>query len=140
MSTGFQLGRNDGGTDLYNGTATAGQTLIAAQTTLTAAATVIASSMAICVPVAGSTAVTLPMNSATGSPITISNMAATAVTLLVFPPWNPTTGAVAGGKIYGAAAGLPSANASISVAQGRSVVLCPHPNGIDYTAVWGAIA
>ncbi|NVN99301.1 MAG: hypothetical protein HXX17_08255 [Geobacteraceae bacterium] len=140
MTQSIQLGRFDGGADLYNGTATAGQITIAAQTTLVAATTTVQSGIAVATPITGSTALALPMNSQVGSPIVITNTAATAVSLLVFPPWNNVTGAVAGGKIYGAAAALPSANASITVAQGRSVALWPHANGIDYTAIWSAVA
>lgn len=140
MPVSIQIGRADGGAELFNGTATTGQTTLAVQTTLVAATTTVTGGINIAVPIAGSTAMALPMNAQVGSPIVVTNNAATAVTLLVFPPWNNVTAAVAGGKIYGAAAALPSANASVSIAQGRSIAFWPHPNGIDFTAIWSAVA
>jgi hypothetical protein len=133
MPAALQFGRADNGAEFFNGTATTGQTTIAAQTTLVAATTELTGGLCVTVPVAGSTAVRLPLNQALGSPITVVNHAATAVTLLVFPPWNAGTGAAAGGKINNG-----SANASVSVAQGKSAVFYPHPNGVDYTAVLSA--
>jgi uncharacterized secreted protein with C-terminal beta-propeller domain len=125
------FGRADGSTELFNGTATAGQTLIAAQTTLVAAATKLTGQVCPCIPVAGSTAVRLPQGAS--APIVVINNAASAVTLLVFPPWNEATGAVAGGKINNG-----SANASLSVAQNAKAVFYPHANGVDFTAITSA--
>jgi hypothetical protein len=140
MTQSIQIGRADGGADLYNGTATTGQITIAAQTTLVAAATTLQSGLAVATPITGSTALVLPKNSALGSSITVTNTAATAVSLLIFPPWDNVAVAAAGGKIYGAAASLPSANTSVTIAQGRSATFLPHPNGIDYTCIWSAVA
>ena len=142
MTTSFQFGLANGGFDSYNGTAGAGvgQITIAAQTTQVAAATVIQSGLVLAVPVAGSTALMLPMTAPVGSPITVTNAAATAVSVTVFPPWNALLAAASGGKIYGTQAALPAANAGVAVAQGRTVQFIPHANGIDYTAIWSAIA
>lgn len=132
MSTpGIQLARADGGTELFS--AVAGESAIAVQTTLVAAATRLVSGLNRVVPIAGSTAVTLPMNQPVGVPITVANYAASAITLLVFPPWNTVTAAVAGGAIQGG-----SANASFSVAQSKTATFYPLPNGIDYVAVLSA--
>lgn len=133
MPKSIQLGRNDNDFELLNGTATTGQTTIAVQTTLVAGTTELSGGHNVAVPIAGSTAVRLPKDAAVGSPIVVVNNAATAVTLLVFPPWNTATGAAAGGKINGAAA-----NASFSVAQNKSAIFYPHLNGIDFTAVLSA--
>lgn len=133
MSNSVGFGRFDNGAEFFNGTPTAGQTTIAAQTTLVAAATKASGGLCVTVPVAGSTAFRLPKNHPVGSPITIANYAATAVTLLVFPPWDEEAAAVAGGKINNG-----SANASFSVAQNKVAVFHPHPNGIDYSAVLSA--
>jgi len=123
MGYSTQIGRADGGTEIG--------VVPAAQTTLVAGTTEVPGAINQIVPVAGSTAVRLPFGA--GGPIVIKNLAATAVTLLVFPPWNPMTNAAAGGKINGG-----SGNASISVAQNASAVLFPHANGIDFTAVVGS--
>lgn len=123
MAFGIALGRQDGGVDLG--------TVPAAQTTLVAGTTEINGALTSVVPVAGSTAVRLPMRSS--APLVVVNHAATAVTLLVFPPWNTATGAAAGGKINNG-----TADASFSVAQNKSAVFYPHPNGVDYTAVLSA--
>ena len=130
MSQGFQFARADGGMELLNGTATTGQVTIAVQTTLVAATTKLTSGLNVAVPVAGSTALRLPKDQPLGSPIVLVNHAASAVTLLVFPPWNEETAAAAGGKINNG-----SANASFSVAQNKSCIFYPHANGVDYTAV-----
>lgn len=140
MPQSFSFGRADGGTELFNGTATTGQTTLAAQTTLVAAATKATGGLNVVTPIAGSTAFRLPKDVAVGSPIVVTNTAATAVALSVFPPFDDVAAAAAGGKIYGAAITLPAANAAVSVGQGRTVVFYPHPNGIDFTAVWGAVA
>lgn len=127
-SVGFA--RADNGFERFNGTATTGQTTIAAQTTLVAGTTKLTGGLCVCIPVAGSTAVRLPKDHAVGSPIVVANHAATAVTLLVFPPWNEATAAAGGGKINNG-----SGDASFSVAQNKTAVFYPHPNGVDYTAV-----
>lgn len=133
MTLGFQLQRADGGVELFNGTATPGETTLAVQTTLVAATSRITSGFNRVIPIAGSTAVALPKNQPVNSPITISNQAATAVTLLVFPPWDDVANAAAGGKVQNG-----SANASFSVAQNKVATFYPHPNGIDYSAVLSA--
>jgi hypothetical protein len=133
MTQGFQFARNDGGVELFNGTATAGETTIAVQTTLVAAASRLTSGFNRAIPIAGSTALLLPKGQPVGSPITVANYAATAVALLVFPPWDDVTVAVAGGKIQNG-----SANASFSVAQNKVATFYPHANGIDYSAVLSA--
>lgn len=133
MSQGFQFARNDGGAELFNGTATTGETLIAAQTTLVAGATRLSSGFNRAVPVSGSTALVLPQNQPVGAPITVANYAATAVALLVFPPFNDTTGSAAGGKINNG-----TANASFSVAQGKVATFYPLPGGVDYAAILSA--
>lgn len=140
MPQSFAFGRADGGAELFAGTATGGQTTLAAQTTLVAAATKATGGLNVVTPIAGSTAFRLPKDAAVGSPIVVTNSAATAVALLVFPPFDEVAAAAAGGKIFGWQAALPTANASMAVAQGRTVVLYPHPNGIDFTAIWSAIA
>jgi hypothetical protein len=89
-----------------------------------------------CPASAGVTAVRLPLNAAAGSPITVVNTAGTATALLVFPPLN-NAGAAAGGKVYGTATS-PAADASTSIAQGKSATFWPHPNGIDFSVVLGA--
>lgn len=139
MTTGYSFGRSDGGADLYNDTATVGSITVANQTTLVAAATVLQSALAV-VTLSAAKAVTLPKAQAVGSPIVVTNASPGASTLTVFPPWDVVAGAAAGGKIYGAATGSPTANAGVAVAQGRTVTFWPHPNGIDWTAVWGAVA
>ena len=133
MSQGFQIARNDGAVELFNGTATAGETTLAAQTTQVAAASRLTSGVNRVIPIAGSTAVLLPKDQSIGSPIVVGNYAATAVALLVFPPWNDTTNAASGGKIQNAAA-----NASFSIAQGKTATFYPLPNGVDYVAVLSA--
>jgi len=133
MPISTQFARADGGVEFFNGTATAGQTTIAVQTTLVAAATTATGGLCVTVPVTGSTALVLPKNGSVGSPITIVNHAATAVALLVFPPWDAVAGAAAGGKINNG-----TANASFSVAQNKAATFYPHPNGNDYTAVLSA--
>lgn len=79
-------------------------------------------------------AVRLPLNFPVGSPILVHNTGAAA--LLVFPPLT-VAGAAAGGKIYGTAA-APAADASFSVAAGKSAIFYAHPNGIDFIGVIGA--
>lgn len=138
MPASFQFARADGGPELYNGVATLGQTTIAVQTTLVAGTTEVNASMAVVNPAAGSTALRLPLNAATGSAIVVANVGTT--TALIFPPWNSVTNAAAGGRIYGAAVAIPGANASVSLATNRTATFYAHPNGIDYTVVWGAIA
>lgn len=133
MPQGVMFGRHDNGFERFNGTATTGQTTIAAQTTLVAATTKITGGTNVCVPVSGSTAVRLPKDHPVGSPIVIANHAATAVALLVFPPWNEVTGAAAGGKINNG-----SADASFSVAQNKTAIFYPHENGVDFTATLSA--
>jgi hypothetical protein len=120
MSQGFQFGRADGGCELFNGAATTGQTTIAVQTTQVAAASRLTSGVNSLVPVTGSTAVLLPKNQPLGVPIVVQNLAATAVTLLVFPAWDDVANAASGGKI-----GSGAANASFSVAQNKSAVFFP---------------
>lgn len=129
MSNSIMLGRADNGFDLFNGTATPGQTTIAVQTTLVAATTELTGGVNVAVPIAGSTAVRLPKDAAVGSPIVVANHAATAVALLVFPPWNTAANAAAGGKINGTAA-----NTALSVPQNKSAVFYPHPDGISFSA------
>lgn len=133
MSNSVAFGRADNGFERFNGTATTGQTTIAVQTTLVAATTKLSGGLCVCVPIVGSTAVRLPKDHPVGSPITVVNHAATAVALLVFPPWNEVTAAVGGGKINNG-----SADASFSVAQLKSTTFYPHANGVDYTAVLSA--
>lgn len=106
-----------------NGTATAGETTVAAQTTQVAAATRLTSGVNRVVPIAGSTAVLLPLNPALGSSVTVANYAATAVALLVFPAWNDVTNAASGGKIQNG-----SANASFSIAQNKTATFYPLPS------------
>jgi hypothetical protein len=130
MPASFQFNVNHGGFERFNGTATTGQTTIAAQTTLVAAATEVTGGMNVAIPVAGSTAMRLSKGAQVGSPIVIANHAATAVTLLVFPPWDSAAAAAAGGKINNG-----SANASFSVAQNKTAVFYPHDNGIDFSAI-----
>ena len=120
MSQGMQFGRADGGCELFNGAATTGETTIAAQTTQVAAASRLTSGVNRAIPVAGSTAVLLPLNQPLGVPVVVQNLAATAVTLLVFPAWNDVTNAASGGKIASGAA-----NASFSVAQNKSAMFYP---------------
>lgn len=133
MTLGTQLARNDGGVELFNGTATTGETTIAVQTTQVAAASRLTSGFNRLVPIAGSTAVLLPKGQPVGVPITVANYAATAVALLVFPPWDDVANAASGGKIQNG-----SANASFSVAQNKSATFYPHPNGIDYSVTLSA--
>lgn len=134
MTTGnqsaFVFGLNTGGFELFNGTATTGQTTIAVQTTLVSGTTTLTGGLNVTIPIAGSTAVALPQNQPIGSPIVVRNNAASAITLLVFPPWNRATGAAAGGALNGG-----TANASFSVAQSKTAVFYPHANGIDYSVM-----
>jgi hypothetical protein len=129
MTQSLQIGRSDGG---YNGAAI----VPAVATTQSAAATVVGIGASTFVPVAGSTAVTLPLNPGT-APVVITNNAATAVSLLVFPAFNPVTVAGSGGILYGSAV-TPAANGSITVPQGKSLVAYPLPNGIDFIVTLGA--
>jgi hypothetical protein len=131
LSTMF--GMANGGVELMNGTATTGETTIAVATTQVTGASRLTAGFTRAIPIAGSTAVLLPMNQSLNSPIVVNNSAATAVTLLVFPPWNDTTSAASGGKIQNG-----SANASFSVAQNKTAIFYPHPNGVDYSAVLSA--
>lgn len=133
MPKGVSFGRADNGFERFNGTATSGQTTIAVQTTLVAATTELTGGTNVCVPITGSTAVRLPKDHPIGSPIVVANHAATAVALLVFPPWNTVTAAAAGGKINNG-----SADASFSVAQGKTAIFWPHDNGVDFTAMLSA--
>jgi hypothetical protein len=73
---------------------------------------------------AGNTAVKLPTGAA--GPIVVRNTAASAVTLLVFPP---TGGSINGGTV---------STGSYSVAQNARAVFFPHPNGLDFTAITSA--
>lgn len=130
MPISTQIGRADGGFERFNGTATTGQTTIAAQTTLVSGTTTVTGGTNVMIPIAGSTAVALPKGAQVGSPIVIVNHAASAVTLLVFPPWDSVANAAAGGKINNG-----SANASVSVAQNKTAVFYPHDNGIDFSYV-----
>lgn len=130
MSQGFQFARNDGGAELFNGTLTAGETLVAVQTTQVAAASRLTSGTNRVIPIAGSTAVLLPKDQPVGCPVVVANFAATAVALLVFPAWNDATNAAGGGKIDNAAA-----NAAFSIAQGLTAVFYPLPNGLDWVVV-----
>lgn len=141
MPLGFAFGRGDGAADTYAPVATvaAGQLPIAAQTTLNALTTVLQSAVAVLIPTAA-VAVSLPQSQAAGAPIVVTNASAGANSVTVFPPWNFVTAAVAGGKIFGYATGAPTANAGVVVAQGRTVLFYPHASGVDYTAVWGAVA
>jgi hypothetical protein len=139
---GFQFARADGGGELFNGNATAGSTTLAVQTTQVAAASRLTAGVNRVVPIAGSTAVLLPLNQPLGVPVVVQNSAATAVALLVFPAWNDTTNAASGGKVGAAAA----ANASFSLAQNTSAVFYPLPstNGVATAnglagADWAAI-
>jgi hypothetical protein len=133
MSLGFTLARNDGGQELWNGTATTGQSTIPVATTLVTGAARLTSGFNKCVPITGSTAMLLPKGRPVGSPIVVNNAAATAVTILVFPPYDDVAGAAAGGAIQNG-----SANASFSVAQNKTAIFYPHANGIDYSAVLSA--
>lgn len=155
MPIGFNFGLANGGAELFNGTATAGQTTIAVQTTLVAAATTLSGGVNFVTPTAGSTALVLPLTSPIGSPIVVFN-ASTTVTALVFPPWNPNlaTPAAAGGRVYGLSttpATPPTANASVSIAPGRCAVFWALPAAtnlaqaalgyaVDYMGVWAAVA
>lgn len=130
MPQGVMFGRHDNGFERFNGTATAGQTTIAVQTTLVAATTKLTGGTNVCVPITGSTAVRLPKDHPVGSPIVVANHAATAVTLLVFPPFNEVTSAAAGGKINNG-----SGDASFSVAQNKTAIFFPHDNGVDFSAI-----
>jgi hypothetical protein len=131
MPIGTKFARADGDVEFFNGTATPGQTTLAVQTTLVAATTTLTGGVNVVVPIAGSTAVALPQNA--GGPIVVYNRAATAVALLVFPPWNAATGAAAGGVVnFGAA------NASLSIAQNGKAIFYPLANGVDYIAVVSA--
>jgi hypothetical protein len=128
MPQGFQFGLANGNVDLFNGTATAGETTLAVQTTQVAAASRIVSGMNRVIPIAGSTAVLLPLNPTVGAPITITNYAATAVTLLVYPAWNDVANTASGGKIANAAA-----NAAFSIAQGKTATFYPLPTSAGVT-------
>ncbi len=141
---GTSFARADGGGELFNGAAAAGQTTLAVQTTQVAAASRLTAGVNNVIPVAGSTAVLLPLNQPLGVPVVVQNLAATAVALLVFPAWNDTTGAASGGKI-----GSGAANASFSIAQNKSAVFYPLPStngvptqnglaGADWVAVLSA--
>lgn len=123
MTLGTQLARVDGGTELFNGTATAGETTIAVQTTQVAAASRLTSGVNRAVPIAGSTAMLLPLNQPLNTPVVVTNYAATAVALLVYPAWNDTTNLASGGKIDNAAA-----NAAFSIAQGLTAIFYPLPS------------
>lgn len=141
---GTQLGRADGGAELFNGAAVTGQTLIAVQTTQVPAASRLTAGVNNLIPIAGSTAVLLPLNQPLGVPVVVQNLAAAAVTLLVFPAWNDTTNLAGGGKV-----GSGAANASFAVAQNKSAVFYPLPSsngvatqnglaGTDWVAVLSA--
>lgn len=130
---GLQLARADGGVELWNGTLTVGETFIPVATTLVTGAARLTAGLNRAIPIAGSTAMLLPKGQAVGSPVVVANYAATAVTILVFPPFDDVLAAAAGGKIQNA-----GANASFSVAQNKSATFYPHPNGIDYSAVLSA--
>lgn len=141
---GTQFGRADGGAELFNGNATTGQTTLAVQTTQVAAASRLTAGLNSVIPIAGSTAVLLPLGQPLGTPVVVENLAATAVTLLVFPAWNDTTNLAGGGKI-----GSGAQNASFSVAQNKSATFYPKPSsngvatqnglaGTDWVAVLSA--
>ncbi len=130
MSLGFQFARADGGVELFNGTATTGETTVAVQTTQVAAASRLTSGFNRVIPVAGSTAVLLPMNQPIGCPIVVANYAASALSLNVFPAWNDVTNAAGGGKINNG-----SANAVKALTQNQVGIFFPHPNGLDWSAI-----
>lgn len=113
MGNSIQLGRDDGGFD----------TVTPVGTTLSGAAA-LTGSVNHCPASAGQVAVTLPQYG-TG-PVTVLNTAGTATALTVFPP-------TAAGKINAGSAG-----AAFSVAQAKSAIFFPHPNGVDWTAVLSA--
>lgn len=135
----FSFGTSAGG-DTYAPTPSAGQLALAAQTTLNALTTVLVSSVAAIAQTAV-VAVALPLNQPAGQPIVVTNTGATNA-VSVFPPWNALLAvpAAAGGRIFGASATLPTINAAVLVGTGRTVLFYAHANGIDYTAVWGAVA
>lgn len=113
MANSIQIGRTDNGFAAVTPTGTDQTTaplLINGINTATAAAS--------------NTAVILPSFAA--GPIVVRNTAATAVTLLVFPP---TLGTINGGT---------ATTGSFSVAQNKVTVFWPHPNGLDYTAALAA--
>lgn len=124
---GFQFGRADGGAELFNGAAATAQTLIPVQTTQVAAAARLTAAVNSLIPVAGSTAALLPLNQPLGTPVVVQNLAATAVTLLVFPAWNDSTNLASGGRI-----GAGASNASFSIAQSKTATFWPLPssNGV----------
>lgn len=130
---GFAFGLADGGAEFFNGTATAGQTTIPVQTTQVAAAARLTAAVNVAVPITGSTALLLPKNHPVGSPIVVQNEAATAVSLLVFPPWDDVAGAATGGAINGG-----TANASVTIAQGKAATFWALPSGIDFVCQAGA--
>ena len=134
MSQGFQLGLNDGGAELQNGTATTGNVTIAVQTTQVALATRLTSGVNRCIPITGSTAVLLPKNQPIGSPIMVFNLAASAVPLLVYPAWDDVLGAASGGQI-----GAGAANAAFSVAQSKGAIFWSLPSSAGVATANGAI-
>lgn len=109
MGLGIQLGRDDGGFE----------TITPVGTTLSGAPT-LTGMVNHCAASAGVVAVALPQSA--GGPLVVLNTAGTATALTVFPP-------TAAGKINAGSAG-----AAFSVAQGKSAVFFPHPNGVDWTA------
>lgn len=162
MPIGFSFARADGGAELFNGVATAGQTTIAAQTTLVAAATVLTGGVNFVNPAAGSTALVLPLNPVPGTTVVVFN-ASTTVTALVYPPWNSalSTPAPAGGRVYGLSATpavAPTSNAAVAIAPGRCAIFYGLPSAtnaaavaaqmavgsipmaVDYMGIWAAIA
>lgn len=113
MANALQFGRSDNG---FGEVTPVGTTLSDAPT--------LVNGVNHCAAAAGVVAVALPSFAA--GPVTVLNTAGTATALTVFPP-------TAAGKINNGSAG-----AAFSVAQAKSAVFFPHPNGVDYTAVLSA--
>jgi len=125
MTASIQFGRFDGG----------GPDSVTPVGTTQVGSAALTGGLNLCLAAAGQTGVRLPLNSPSGSPITVVNTIASVTSLTVFPPLN-VAGTAAGGKIYGT--GTPTADAAVSIAPLKSAVFYPHANGIDFTVVLGA--
>ena len=123
MTAAFSFGRADNGNDVIAtgvGTAQVGSVLLTGGVTQITSPT-------------GATAFRLPFNYAVGSPIVVANASGSTATALIFPPLLADNATASGGAIS-----RGTANASVTLAAGKTGLFFAHPNGIDYTFMLGA--
>lgn len=118
MTAAFSFGRADNGLDTITtgaGTAQVGSVLLTGGVNLITSPT-------------GQTAYRLPYQAAAGSPVVVANASGSTASALIFPPLLADGSTASGGAIN-----RGTANASVTLAAGKTGIFFPHPNGIDYT-------